>query len=92
MQYRRQASFDRTYRKLSPADREAVEEAVTRLVHALESGERSEGLGLKKLERAFWEIRAGLLIRILFRLEKGRVIFVIVGNHDAIRRYLKHVP
>lgn len=65
---------------------------MSRLVHALETGERREGRGLKKLERSFWEIRAGLSTRILFTLEKGFVTFVIVGNHDALRRYLKHIP
>lgn len=91
MQYRRQNSFDRTYRKLSDEEREGVEQALTRLVRALDYGERSEGLGLKKLERDFWEIRAGLSIRILFKLEKGLVTFVIVGTHDALRRYLRHI-
>lgn len=91
MLYRRQSSFDRTYRKLSSQDQATVEQALTRLIRALESGERAEGLGLKKLERDFWEIRAGLSIQILFKLQKGLVIFVIVGTHDAIRRYLRHV-
>ena len=90
MLYRRQSSFDRTYRRLPRPEQAAVEQALTRLVRALESGERAEGLGLKKLERGFWEIRAGLSIRILFKLEKGLVTFVIVGTHDAIRRYLRH--
>lgn len=67
-----------------------MEQALARLVRALDSGERTEGLGLKKLERDFWEIRAGLSIRVLFKMEKGRVTFVIVGTHDAIRRYLRH--
>jgi len=91
VQYRRQTSFDRTFRKLTPPDRREVEEVIIRLVHALETGQRGEGLGLKKLERSFWEIRAGLGIRILFTLEKGTVSFVIVGSHDALRRYLKHI-
>lgn len=91
MYYRRQSSFDRTYRKLQGPVRTLVEEAITRLVHVLTTGEKTEGLELKKLDRGFWEIRAGLSIRILFKLEKDRVTFVIVGTHEAIQRYLKHV-
>lgn len=91
MQYRRQSSFDRTYRKLSAPEQAAVEQALSGLVRALDSGEKTEDLGLKKLECDFWEIRAGLSIRTLFKMEKGRATFVIVGTHDAIRRYLRHV-
>jgi mRNA-degrading endonuclease RelE of RelBE toxin-antitoxin system len=91
VQYRRQSSFDRTYRRLSKPDQQAAEEAIRRLVHGLDTGERTEGLGLKKLQREFWEVRAGLSIRVLFKLEKGIVIFVVVGTHDQIRKYLKHV-
>jgi hypothetical protein len=49
---------------------------------------RPAGLGLKKLHKSFWEIRADLETRILFQVEKDRVTFVIVGNHDEIRRFL----
>lgn len=90
MYYRRQSSFDRTYGKLADQDQAVVEQALARLVRAFESGERTEGLGLKKLERDFWEIRAGLPIRVLFKLEKNLLTFVIVGTHDTIQRYLKH--
>jgi len=89
--YRRQASFDRTYQRLTVSDRTAVEQAIIKLVHALDSGQHSEGLGLKKLQRGFWEIRAGLSIRILFKLEPQTVSFVIVGTHDQIRKSLKHI-
>ncbi|MBI3312134.1 MAG: hypothetical protein HYZ88_01230 [Candidatus Omnitrophica bacterium] len=91
MQYGRTSSFDRTLRKLSSSDRSAVEQSIARLVHAFDANQLPEGLGLKKLRKTTWEIRAGLAIRILFRLEGSFVVFVIVGTHDEIRRYLKQV-
>ncbi len=91
MEYSRSSSFDRTYRKLEASDRAKVEQAIVLLVHALDSGQGPKGLGLKKLKRDFWEIRAGISIRILFKLEAGLVTFVIVGTHDEIRRYLRNL-
>ena len=48
-----------------------------------------KGVGLKRLRNNFWEMRKGLKTRILFRWEDELVEFVLAGNHDDVRRFLK---
>ena len=50
---------------------------------------KPEGLGLKKLKDDIWEIRAGLRNRVLFVLYPGEIRFLLVGDHNQIRDYLK---
>lgn len=89
MRYSRATAFDRTCRALEASQRAIVEQAIAQLVHALDTGRHTEGLGLKKLQYGFWEIRAGLSIRILCTWKSDLVTFVLVGTHDEIQRYLK---
>jgi hypothetical protein len=48
-----------------------------------------KGIGLKRLRGDFWEVRKGLRVRILFRWEKDLVEFILAGDHDDVRRFLK---
>lgn len=90
MRFERKNSFKRTFNKL-PVDRqERILDAIQGLMKFYDSGIKAEGLGLKRLQHDFWEIRSSLKDRILFSLDKDIISFVIVGNHDDIRRFLKH--
>ncbi len=89
MIFERKPSFDRTWKGLTDIRREKAREALSELVHFLEGAPKPEGLGLKKLRNPFWEIRIDLKDRILFTMEKGKISFVLIGNHDEIRRALK---
>ena len=91
MTYQYKPSFKRALKGLDPERKAKVKEAIQELVIFFETGERTEGLGLKKLKREFWEIRTDLRDRILFRFSRGVVAFVICGNHDEIRRRLKSI-
>jgi len=48
------------------------------------------GIGLKRLQDDFWEIRQGLHIRILFRWRSDLLEFVLAVNHDSIKDFLKN--
>jgi hypothetical protein len=48
------------------------------------------GIGLKHLDEDFWEIRKGLKCRILFRWQKDEVKFILAGDHDSIKDFLKN--
>lgn len=90
MTYFRAAAFTKTYRAITPPGQERVEKSLRKLVTALETRTFPPGLGLKKLRLGLWEIRAGLLDRIVFRRAGDTVEFLIVGTHDEIKRFLKH--
>ncbi len=48
-----------------------------------------KGIGLNRLRNNFWEVRKGLKTRILFRWSGELVEFILAGNHDDVRRFLK---
>lgn len=92
MNVRYQKSFDKTFDRLSRADQQKTTEAVNNLLTFFETKERpSKGAGLKKLRKNFWEIRATLHVRILFQLENDILTFILAGNHDDIRRYIRQL-
>ena len=49
-----------------------------------------KGIGLKRLKGNFWETRKGLKTRILFRWQSDLVEFILAGDHNDIKRYLRN--
>ncbi len=82
-------SFDEALSALHGKDRKKAQASVERLLDYFDGGPKPLGLGLRKLQGHFWEIRSGLDRRILFTLEGDLAVFVIVGDHDEIRRRLR---
>lgn len=82
-------SFDESLDALSPQERKKAQASVERLLDCFDGGPKPLGLGLRKLQGGFWEVRAGLDRRILFQLEGDLSTFVIAGSHDEIRRRLR---
>lgn len=93
MQFEFKPSFVRLVEKLGPEERkEKVVQATRSLMVALEERTAvAPGLGLKRLRGKFWEIRAGLSVRVVFHWEKDMVEFTLVGDHEAVRRFLKTI-
>ena len=59
------------------------------MVTAIERNVKPEGLGLKRMREDIWEIRAGLRTRILFALFPGEIRFVLIGDHNGVKDFLK---
>lgn len=85
------ASFLRCYKALAPEDKLKTDRAIQFLAVSLESGPLLHGLGLKKLRGDIWEMRADIRQRICFRVKKDIVEFILLGDHDSIRDFLKNV-
>ena len=67
-----------------------MKDAACRLIDVLSGQElMPKGMGLKKLRGNFWEMRKGLKTRILFRREKDWTEFILAGDHNDIKRFLK---
>jgi len=49
------------------------------------------GLSIRRLRQNYFESRVGLGIRLAFRVERGRMVFVAAGNHDEIGKLLKNL-
>ncbi|MBI5400237.1 hypothetical protein HZB07_06515 [Candidatus Saganbacteria bacterium] len=82
-------SFNRIFKKLHPQQQKVVFEAIEELKNFYDTRLISRGLGLKNLRQDYWEIRVSLQERILFLLKDNTVFFILIGNHDDIRRFLK---
>jgi mRNA-degrading endonuclease RelE of RelBE toxin-antitoxin system len=84
-------SFLRHFKKLDARKRQSVIKAIENLNELYNLGLPSRGLGLKQLRQNLWEIRSSLKDRILFDLQGDAVSFLLVGNHDDVRSYLKNL-
>ncbi len=83
-------SFEKSLKKINPKDKENVHEVCQTLLDVIEKRENpSQGIGLKKLEKTFWEIRVGIHLRIIFEWQEDLIKFLLVGSHDEIKRFLK---
>ena len=84
------SSFDKSVKSLPVNDKEAIKALVKSLVSVLEGGRQTDkGLGLTPLRKNFLEVRASYKLRILFRWTGNHIEFVLAGNHDQVKRFLK---
>ena len=83
-------SFEKSLKKINLKDKEIVHEACQSLLNVIEKQEQpSQGIGLKKLEKNFWEIRVNIHIRIILEWQEDLIKFILVESHDEIRKFLK---
>ena len=83
------SSYDKNYKKLPKNKQLKAEYAIDILIDFFKIGQKPKGLGLKKLKNNYWEVRVDLHYKIIFELEKDLISFVLVGNHDSIKNFLK---
>ncbi len=90
MRFEFKPSFDRSIKQLPLHDKADVKSAASQLIEVLSKDrEIYQGLGLKRLKNNFWEVRYGLKVRILFRWEGDLAEFLLAGNHEDVKRFLK---
>ncbi|MCM2303688.1 MAG: hypothetical protein NDJ72_03245 [Elusimicrobia bacterium] len=78
-------------KKLDPQVKEDAKEATGKVMDFYEFGNKSPGLGVKRLRGDIWEARAGLKIRILYSLSGDELRFILAGTHDDVRKFLSRV-
>lgn len=90
MRFEFKPSFDRSVRNLHGREKDEVKQVALQTIDIL-SQDRivHKGIGLKRLKGDYWEIRKGLKARILFRWEGDLVEFILAGDHNDIKRFLK---
>jgi hypothetical protein len=91
MRYHRSASFVRCMRDLTPPQAKRATIAMQRFVQAVETRQVPDGLGLKTFRHGYGEFRAGLAIRIVFHRSGDLITFVLVGDHQDIKRFLRRM-
>ncbi len=91
MRYSFDASFQRSLKRFDPLQQLEIKRRIDLFIRASATPHLPVGFGLTKLRSPLWEIRSGLPQRILFWRTKDEVRFTFVGNHDEVRRFLKHL-
>ena len=92
MRFEFKPSFERSIKSLPQSERTDVKDAALKLIDVLSKDRQiHQGLGLKRLTRDFWEARKGIKARILFRWTGDLIEFVLAGNHDDVKRFLKNL-
>ena len=94
MTYTVKARFEKAFKRLNAPERERVTEAVEQLQKFFETRQAPEGLGVKKLFSreglgAVFEARASIAVRVLFSVDRDTVTYLMVGNHDDVRLFIR---
>jgi mRNA-degrading endonuclease RelE of RelBE toxin-antitoxin system len=82
-------SFRRDVRNFPKPRRREIARALDSVRDGFGKPHFHSGLGIRRLRKDYFESRAGIDIRLVFRAEKGRLTFLAAGDHDAIRLLLK---
>jgi hypothetical protein len=82
------SGFERRYKELTRQQQARVNAAVRGFEQAIGRPHQHSALPLRPFGR-YLEFRAGLDLRILALAEEGDWFLMCVGNHDAIRAYVK---
>lgn len=82
-------SYDRSFKRLNRPLQEKTIYAIDSLLEFLRTRQKPEGLGLKKVYKDYWEIRLDIKNRIIFELSQDIINIAFVGDHKAVKKFLK---
>jgi len=82
--------FLKSLKALSDDDYARVEEALGQLQKFWGAPHQHTGLSIRRLQAGYFECRAGLNARLVFRVSLDGLELVLAGNHDAVRRLLRN--
>ena len=92
MRYEFKTSFDRSVKGLSDGAKIEIKKSVFEIIDLVSTGKiASKGQGLTRLHMDYWEARTTIRERILFKLTDDLIQFMIIGNHEDIKRFLKRI-
>lgn len=85
-------SFERDFKKRAPEEKEQVYKVLSKLPAVIGKVHLHGGVGIRKMHPSgIFEARIGLDLRILFGFSKHEIVLHRIGNHEAIRKYLKNL-
>ena len=88
------ARFEKAFRRFSQEDQQQVVETIEQVNQFFATHQAPEGLGLKKLFSktsmgAVCEARVTRALRVLFSVQTGILTFLMVGDHEEVRRFIR---
>lgn len=92
MRYEFKKSFNKCVKDLPEETKIAIKELAFDCIDIISAGKKpAKGIRLKRLRKDYWEISATMKERILFKLTDDLIQFILTGNHDLIKRFLKRI-
>lgn len=92
MRFEFKPSFDKSVKRFYGKEKDEIKKTAIQAIDILSQAKVAyKGIGLKRLTGNFWEVRKGIVVRILFRWEGDLVEFVLAGDHDDVKRYLRNI-
>jgi len=85
------ARFRACLRKLGRADLTRIDEALRSIPDCFGRPHAHSGVSIRRLHRNIFECRAGLKIRLLFRLDGDKLVFFYAGDHEGVRRLIREL-
>ncbi len=83
-------SFERSVKKLTRQDKDNLSESLEDFNLFLFSGVVPAGLGFKKINHDKYEFRVDIRLRVVIKVEGEDYYLVLAGNHDEVKKYLRH--
>lgn len=92
MKYEFKKSFDRSVRQLNENSKRDIKKIAFEIIDIVATGRMPlKGHGLMRLYKDYWEARATISERILFKLTGDSIQFILAGNHEHIKRFLRRI-
>ncbi len=82
--------FLKQLQKLRGKEASLAEKALIAFHHFIQTGEKAEGLGFKKVGEDKYEIRVDIRTRIVMKKIGQDYYLALHGDHAAIERFLKN--
>ena len=81
--------FLRSLEELGGDDCARVESALRQLQQQWGAPHLHTGLSVRRLQGAYCECRAGLELRVVFRVTRDGLELVLAGSHEAVHRLIR---
>ena len=89
MRYSYQPSFLEATRGLSKDQATKLLKAIEKFQRAMDSREWPRGLEITHLRSEYFEFRVSIHFRVIYHRSEDLIRYVLYGNHDQVRRFLK---
>jgi hypothetical protein len=76
-------------RGLPLAERREIGRRIAEAQRCIGQPHLHKGIGLRKLQDDYFEIRIGLKLRLVFENTPNELVFEMMGDHDDVKNFLK---
>ena len=91
MKYDFKNSFTRSIKSLPDKKKDEIKRLAFEIIDLVATGTKpSKGHGLTRLRKDYWEARATIRERILFKLTSSCIHFILAGNHNDVKKFLRN--